>query len=110
LTGSRWQGGGLDAETTNGPVQLSIPEGYSAKLTTGTENGPVAGAFVGVSLGGRRRHVSMVIGSGGAPVRVVTTNGPVVVDQGGGDDNDNDNDNHNDNHRDNYYGHDDDDD
>lgn len=94
LTGSRWQGRGLDVETTNGPVQLSIPDGYSASLTMGTENGPMAGAFVGASRGHRRRHVSMELGSGGAPIRVVTTNGPVVVNQGGqGDDNDNDNDN-----------------
>lgn len=82
LQGSHWQGPGLDIETTNGPVNLSIPDGYSAKLTTGTENGPMAGAFVGSSRGHRRRHVSMVIGSGGAPIRVVTTNGPVIVNHG----------------------------
>jgi DUF4097 and DUF4098 domain-containing protein YvlB len=92
LTGSRWQGHGLDVETTNGPVQLSIPDGYSAELTTGTDNGPMAGAFVGASRGHRRRHVSMVLGSGGAPVRVITTNGPVSVNQGGDNEDDNDND------------------
>jgi DUF4097 and DUF4098 domain-containing protein YvlB len=82
LTGARWQGQGLDVETTNGPVKLSIPDGYSAELTTGTENGPMAGAFVGSSRGHRRRHISMVLGSGGAPIRVVTTNGPVIVNKG----------------------------
>lgn len=80
LTGSRWDGRGLDVETTNGPVQLSIPRKYSAELTTGTQNGPVAGAYVGASRRGRSRHVTTVLGSGGAPIRVVTTNGPVVVD------------------------------
>lgn len=79
LTGSRWKGRGLDAETSNGPVQLSIPDGYSAQLTTGTENGPMAGAFVGSGRGHGRRHVTMTLGSGGAPIRVVTTNGPIVV-------------------------------
>ncbi|HEX8904720.1 MAG TPA: hypothetical protein VF771_07765, partial [Longimicrobiaceae bacterium] len=38
LTGSRWSGEGLDAETTNGPLTLSVPEGYHATLTTGTVN------------------------------------------------------------------------
>lgn len=79
LTGSRWHGQGLDLETTNGPVQLSIPRDYSAELTTGTVNGPMAGADLGARRAGRHRHVSTVLGSGGAPIRVVTTNGPVTV-------------------------------
>ncbi|MGE5179963.1 MAG: DUF4097 family beta strand repeat-containing protein [Bacteroidota bacterium] len=82
LAGSRWSGKGLDVETTNGPVNLTIPEHYSAELITGTENGPVAGAYMGASGNRRHHHVSTVIGSGGAPVRVVTTNGPVTVNEG----------------------------
>jgi DUF4097 and DUF4098 domain-containing protein YvlB len=82
LTGSRWQGRGLDVETSNGPVQLRIPDGYSADLTTGTQNGPVTGAYVGASAGRRHRHVNVTLGSGGAPIRVVTTNGPIVVNSG----------------------------
>lgn len=30
LAGSSWQGAGLDAETRNGPISLSIPAGSSA--------------------------------------------------------------------------------
>jgi hypothetical protein len=82
LTGSRWQGRGLDVETSNGPVQLRIPDGYSADLTTGTQNGPVTGAYVGAGAGRRHRHVNVTLGSGGAPIRVVTTNGPIVVNSG----------------------------
>jgi DUF4097 and DUF4098 domain-containing protein YvlB len=82
LTGSRWQGRGLDIETSNGPVNLTIPDGYSTELTTGTTNGPVAGAYVGVGRGRGGHHVSMTLGSGGAPVRVVTTNGPITVNSG----------------------------
>lgn len=96
LTGSKWQGEGLDVETTNGPVQLRIPDGYSADLTTGTENGPFAGAFLSSMMhrghrGATRHHVHEAIGSGGAPIRVVTTNGPITVSQGA-DANDNDED------------------
>ena len=39
LTGTHWEGAGLDAETQNGGVRLVVPEGYSARLTTGTVNG-----------------------------------------------------------------------
>ena len=41
LSGERWDGEALDVSTTNGGVNLSIPENYSARLETGTVNGRV---------------------------------------------------------------------
>ena len=82
LDGDHWQGEGLDAETTNGPVSLRIPERYSAELEVGTVNGPVNSDLPlrdGQRRGGRIRTT---LGSGGAPVRVVTTNGPLTVRTG----------------------------
>lgn len=81
LDGSRWEGRGLDLETTNGPVALSIPENYSAALETGTVNGPMSVDFpMTVTIQGRvHRRINTTLGSGGAPVRVVTTNGPVSI-------------------------------
>jgi DUF4097 and DUF4098 domain-containing protein YvlB len=81
LTGARWNGAGLDAETTNGPATLLIPEGYSAELETGTVNGPLSSDIpLTVRFTGRRdRRIETTLGSGGAPVRVVTTNGPVTL-------------------------------
>ena len=80
LAGSRWDGAGLDAETTNGPISLTVPEGYSARLEAATTNGPVSLGFPitmqGVIVG---RQISTTLGDGGALVRVVTTNGPVVL-------------------------------
>ncbi|HEX2190854.1 MAG TPA: hypothetical protein VHG51_18245 [Longimicrobiaceae bacterium] len=79
LDGSRWSGEGLDAESVNGPVTLRIPEGYSAELEVGNTNGP---ARIDLPLsGGYRsgRPLRTTLGSGGAPVRVVTSNGPIVV-------------------------------
>lgn len=81
LADSRWVGEGLDAETTNGPVSLVIPDGYHAALTTGTVHGvmqinipvPVQGPFP--------RQFTTRLGGGGAPVRVVTTNGAFVIDR-----------------------------
>jgi hypothetical protein len=82
LTGVRWNGAGLNAETRNGPVQLAIPEDYNARLETGTVNGPMQSDFpLTVTLGGREswRRLATTLGSGGPLVRVVTTNGPVTL-------------------------------
>ena len=83
LTGTRWQGAGLDAETSNGPVTLIIPERYSANLETGTQNGPINTDFeLTVSLGGygrSSRRLNATLGQGGAPVKAVTTNGPLTL-------------------------------
>ena len=76
------EGAGLDAETSNGPVMLSVPAAYSAHLVTGTINGPVQ-IEIPLTLQGRiGRRIETDIGSGGAPVRAVTTNGPLVVSRG----------------------------
>jgi hypothetical protein len=81
LTGTRWTGAGLDAETANGPIALEIPQEYNAALETGTINGPMETDFpLTVTLSGRNwKRLSTTLGSGGAPVRVVTTNGPVSL-------------------------------
>jgi hypothetical protein len=91
LTGKRWSGEGLDAETTNGPVDLSVPAGYGARLETGTTNGPVdIGIPITIDVPSRaghrdRRRIITDLGSGGPPVRVVTRNGPVSIRQAGAD-------------------------
>jgi hypothetical protein len=81
LAGTRWQGAGLDAETTNGPATLHVPEGYSAELETGTVNGPMQSDIpLMVRFTGRReRLIETTLGSGGPPIRVITTNGPVSI-------------------------------
>ena len=81
LTGARWDGAGLDAETHNGPADLRIPEGYNAKLDFGTVNGPMMVGFpLTVTINGRLTdRISTTLGEGGAPIRVMTTNGPMTV-------------------------------
>jgi hypothetical protein len=80
LSGSRWSGRGLDAETENGPVVLTVPTNYAAHLETGTVNGPMD-INLPITVQGHidLRHFSTDIGGGGPPIRVVTTNGPVRV-------------------------------
>lgn len=81
LSGSRWDGEGLDAETHNGPVTLRIPDGYSAELETGTRMGPFESdvPLTVTRLGRMDRRIETTLGSGGPSIRAVTTNGPVTI-------------------------------
>jgi DUF4097 and DUF4098 domain-containing protein YvlB len=77
LAGREWSGKGLVAETQNGPVHLSIPDRYSAVLTSGTRNGPVDIALpVRVRDGS---YFTTELGSGGKALRIVTRNGPISI-------------------------------
>lgn len=78
LSGTGWRGARLDAETVNGPVSLEVPDGYSADLEVGTVNGPFSSEIpFTVEAGEFPDRMQVQLGQGGAPVRVVTTNGPV---------------------------------
>lgn len=80
LSGSTWNGAGLDAETRNGPVHVEIPSGYSAVLETGTVHGPMRTDIPLVLQPGEvGRRIRSELGGGGPTVRVVTTNGPVTI-------------------------------
>lgn len=85
LLGTKWDGPGLDAETQNGPADLQIPGNYNAKIEFGTVNGPMDVGFpMTVTISGRvKDRISTTLGSGGPPIRVVTTNGPMTVRRGG---------------------------
>lgn len=82
LSGDRWNGSGLDLETTNGGVTLTIPENYSARLETRTQNGGMSIDFP-VTLQGRiGKRIETDLGAGGAPIRVETTNGAIRIRRG----------------------------
>lgn len=81
LDGSRWEGEGLNVETTNGGVHMELPAGYNAELHTETNNGGIDIDFP-ITVRGRvdlRRRIDTTIGSGGAPLRVRTVNGGVRI-------------------------------
>ena len=82
LVGDRWEGKGLEAITSNGGVRVRIPEGYSARLETGTVNGGIDIDFPVTVRGRIGRQVTTDLGQGGATVRVMTTNGGVVIRRG----------------------------
>ncbi len=79
LEGNEWRGSGLDLQTTNGAVRLEVPERYNARLETGTVNGGMNFDFPVTVQGRISRRLSTDLGSGGAPIRVMTTNGGVTV-------------------------------
>ncbi len=79
LEGDRWDGAGLDVETHNGGVRMTVPDNYSAVLDTGTVNGRVNIDFPIAVQGRLSDHITTTLGSGGARVRAVTTNGGVTI-------------------------------
>jgi|1185.fasta_scaffold31886_2 hypothetical protein len=79
LSGTTWQGQGLDLRTTNGGATVYVPRGYNASLETGTTNGSMRVDFPITVSGSLNRHISTQLGSGGPTVRVVTTNGGVHI-------------------------------
>ena len=81
LAGSRWEGEGLDVETSNGGVTISIPEGYNAQLETRTVNGGVRFDYPMTVVGDltARTGINATLGSGGPTVRVRTVNGGLRV-------------------------------
>ena len=79
LTGDRWDGETLDVRTTNGGVVLSMPENYSANLQTGTVNGGISVDYPGAVQDKNSKQLAVNLGSGGATIKAMTTNGGVRV-------------------------------
>ncbi len=78
LSGDRWDGEELDVKTTNGGIVMSVPDNYSAHLQTATVNGNISIDFPEV-VHGKSKQLAVNLGSGGAIVRAVTTNGGVKI-------------------------------
>lgn len=83
LSGNSWKGSGLEVVTTNGGVNLSMPESYAANIETGTTNGgfrsDIASLNVERTEKTRNLRINTAINGGGAPIRVITTNGGVRI-------------------------------
>jgi hypothetical protein len=82
LAGNRWDGAKLDARTTNGGVNLSMPASYNAHFETATVNGHLNANFdmtVHGNLSELSKKMSTDIGAGGPTIHVETINGGVNV-------------------------------
>ncbi|MEO7673886.1 MAG: DUF4097 family beta strand repeat-containing protein [Pyrinomonadaceae bacterium] len=90
LSGGSFKGSGLNVTTTNGGVNLTLPENYAANVETGTVNGGYNSDIPSLNvttedLKGegygrpRARRINTSINGGGAPIRVITTNGGIRI-------------------------------
>jgi hypothetical protein len=79
LSGDGWIGQGLDVQTHNGGVRLSVPDGYSAHLEAGTTNGGVRCDFPLTVQGTLGKDLSADLGRGGVPLKIRTVNGGVSI-------------------------------
>ena len=84
LSGPRWEGSGLDVATTNGGITWQVPANYSAQFFTSTTRGSIETKLPSKEPQGHSQYheVNTSLGSGGQPVKAVTTNGSVIVKQG----------------------------
>ena len=81
VTGDHWDGAGLDVETRNGGIKMTLPKGFSAQLETGTTHGGISVDFPVTVQGRLRGHLETTLGSGGPKLRAITTNGGVTIRQ-----------------------------
>jgi DUF4097 and DUF4098 domain-containing protein YvlB len=89
LVGNGWKGTGLDLQTTNGGVNLTIPSDFAANVEAGTVNGGFSSDIPALNITtedvkgdyGRQKakKINTSLNGGGAPVRVVTTNGGIRI-------------------------------
>jgi hypothetical protein len=83
LDGTNWNGEGMEAHATNGPVTLRVPAGYQSGVILESDgNGPFS-CRASVCDQGRKtwdeEHKRVEFGAGPTLVHVSTANGPVTV-------------------------------
>jgi hypothetical protein len=83
LTGDSWDGAGIDAQGTNGPLTVRIPSGYKTGILVQSEGHSPFECRASVCSEGRKTwdddHKQIEFGTGPTLVRVSTVNGPVSV-------------------------------
>ncbi len=79
LSGDKWEGGGVDARTTNGNVLITTPENYSARIETGTRRGNFRVNFPIEKTRDNNYTLNLDLGAGGAIIKAQTTNGQVSI-------------------------------
>lgn len=82
LGGHQWSGSGLNVSTTNGGITWYVPADYSAQFFTSTSGGSIHTSLPTSKPEGNYREVKTKLGTGGQPVKAVTTNGGITIKQG----------------------------
>ncbi len=82
LSGSRWDGPGLEASTHNGPLNLEIPDSYGSGVRIqASDHSPVSCKSAACAQASRSLTSPSIIrlGSGDPIVRLSTVNGPLSI-------------------------------
>ena len=83
LSGTTWNGSGLEAHATNGPLTLEIPSHYQSGVILESEGHSPFQCRASACSEGRKTwdedHKRVEFGSGPTLVRLTTENGPVTV-------------------------------
>ncbi len=83
LRGTRWDGDGIEADATNGPLSLTIPERYESGVSLNMSgNSPIhcSAGCEGAWQPGRSQQ--LLFGSSHPVIHITTVNGPVEIDSG----------------------------
>jgi hypothetical protein len=82
LTGSQWDGQGLDVQTQNGPLTLDIPQSYSSAVRVDVSASSPVRCVASQCQQAIRTWADpdrISIGNGNPVVRLTTVNGPVTI-------------------------------
>lgn len=79
LSGRQWQGVGLDAEATHGPLVLRLPRDYGAQLEIGAEHGPFDIDFPITLARFDKSRIETKLGAGGPRIRAFAAHGPLSI-------------------------------
>jgi hypothetical protein len=79
LSGDRWQGAGLFAQSTNGGISATAPDRYSAHLIAETTNGGISVDFPITVQGDIKNHLDTNLGDGGPTIQMKTVSGGVSI-------------------------------
>jgi two-component system NtrC family sensor kinase len=82
LSGSQWEGEGLDVRATNGSIRWQVPTGYSAQVQLSTSNGSLNTNLPVVTASGHK-EVTATLGQGGPLLKASTVSGSIEFKQEG---------------------------
>lgn len=84
LSGSSWNGSGLQAHAQNGPLTIRVPHGYQSGVVVESDGHSPFHCAASVCSEGRKTwdddHKRVEFGSGPTLVRASTVNGPISID------------------------------
>jgi signal transduction histidine kinase len=82
LSGSQWEGEGLDVRATNGSIRWQVPAGYSAQVQLSTSNGSLTTSLPVATANGHKEVVA-TLGQGGPLLKASTVSGGIEFRQEG---------------------------